>query len=79
MTSFPTSSLSPAQQAALSELETVFSLDKTIMQKTLDRFLFEFNEGLTKIATNEDEDTFLPMMCSPLHIIIKTPLKFNIG
>jgi hypothetical protein len=58
----PSSLLSEPQKDALHDLEAQFSLDKPLMLKTLDQFLFEFNEGLGRQATKDEADTFLPMM-----------------
>ena len=66
---FPAGHLSKPQQAALDQLESDFKLDKALLQKTLDRFLYEFKQGLSKVATAEDDnlDTFLPMIPTFIH------------
>lgn len=49
-------------EAALSELQAQLTLSDQKLQDILQRFLFEFNKGLTHVATASDSSSFLPQM-----------------
>ena len=63
LTPFNDSDLSPKQLQFLTKLEQDFDLNASDLNKVVKQFLWEFNEGLSRVAKTADEaDTFLPMM-----------------
>jgi len=63
LTPFDDSALSSHKLKALQTLEDEFDLSNSEIDKVVKQFLWEFNQGLSKVAhTPEEADTYLPMM-----------------
>lgn len=54
--------LGPEAAKALEVIEAQFNLDKEQLDKIVKQMLWEFSEGLKKHSSDDDRDTYLPMM-----------------